>query len=218
LSVQVTPPYSLFDKSIVNSSNPYQWVEYHKWRMNSEWYVPIGRPSGSDNKQLVLKAAAKFGYLGRFNQDLKISPFERFQVGDAGLSNQYALLGYDIIAHRGYPVYQTSDPKVNPDQQGASEYFTIFNKYVLELRYPLSLNPSSTIYALAFYEAANGWYSVKDFNPFRLRRSVGIGARFYLPMFGLLGFDYGIGLDRINGTNKLKDAARFTFMLGFEPE
>jgi outer membrane protein insertion porin family len=219
LSLQITPPYSLFDKSIVNSSNPYKWIEYHKWRMTSEWYVPIGKPGGAEkNKQFILKAAAKFGYLGRFNQDLKISPFERFQVGDAGLSNQFALLGYDIIAHRGYPVYQTSNPKVNPDQQGASEYFTIFNKYVLELRYPLSLNPSSTIYALGFYEAANGWFSAKDYNPFRLRRSVGVGMRFYLPMFGLLGFDYGIGLDRINGTNKLKDAARFTFMLGFEPE
>lgn len=219
LSMQITPPYSLIDKSIVTSSNPYQWVEYHKWRMNSEWYVPLGRPAGPEkNKQFVLKVAAKFGYLGRFNQDLKISPFERFQLGDAGLSNQYALLGYDIIAQRGYPVYQTSDPKINPDQQGASEYFTIFNKYVLELRYPLSLNPSSTIYALGFYEAANGWFSMKEYNPFRLRRSVGVGMRFYLPMFGLLGFDYGIGLDRINGTNKLKDAARFTFMLGFEPE
>jgi outer membrane protein insertion porin family len=219
MSLQITPPYSLFDKNIANAENPYKWVEYHKWRMNSEWYVPLGKPHGAEkNKQFILKAAAKFGYLGRFNTDLKISPFERFQVGDAGLSNQYALLGYDIIAHRGYPVYQTSNPKVNPDQQGASEYFTIFNKYVLELRYPLSLNPSSTIYGLAFYEAANGWFNIKEYNPFRLRRSVGVGMRFYLPMFGLLGFDYGIGLDRINGTNKMKDAARFTFMLGFEPE
>ena len=219
MSLQITPPYSLLDKSIVNSSNPYTWVEYHKWRLNTEWYVPIGKPGGAEkNKQFILKAAAKFGYLGKYNPKLKISPFERFQVGDAGLSNQYALLGYDIIAQRGYPVYQNSDPKINPDQQGASEYFTIFNKYVLELRYPLSLNPSSTIYALTFFEAANGWFSAKEYNPFRLRRSVGVGMRFYLPMFGLLGFDYGIGLDRINGTNKLKDAARFTFMLGFEPE
>ena len=219
LSFQITPPYSLFDKGIVNSSNPYQWVEYYKTRLNSEWYVPLGKPAGPEkNKQFVLKVAAKFGFLGRFNDQLKISPFERFQVGDAGLSNQFALLGYDIIAHRGYPVYQTSNPKVNPDQQGASEYFTMFNKYVLELRYPLSLNPSSTIYALGFFEAANGWYSFKDYNPFQLRRSVGVGMRFFLPMFGLLGFDYGIGLDRITPNGKMKDAARFTFMLGFEPE
>jgi len=218
-SLQLTPPYSLLDNSIVNSANPYQWVEYHKWRFNSEWYVPLGKPAGPEkNKQFVLKAAAKFGFIGKYNNKLRVSPFERFQVGDAGLTNQFALLGYDIIAHRGYPVYQTSNPKINPDQQGASEYFTIFNKYVLELRYPLSLNPSSTIYALGFFEAANGWYSMKEYNPFQLRRSVGIGMRFYLPMFGLLGFDYGIGLDRITPNGKLKDAARFTFMLGFEPE
>lgn len=219
LSLQVTPPYSLVDKNINPVANPYKFIEYHKWRFNGEWYVPLGKPTGEDrNKQFVLKAAAKYGFLGRFNSDLAISPFERFQVGDAGLSNQFALLGYDIIAHRGYPVYDNSNPKINPDKQQANQYFTIFNKYTLELRYPLSLNPTSTIYALGFFEAANGWYSFKDYNPFQLRRSVGLGMRFFLPMFGLLGFDYGIGLDRFTPGSSLKDAARFTFMLGFEPE
>jgi len=219
LTLQLTPPYSLFNPSVVNSSNPYKWVEYHKWRFTGEWYVPIGAPSGDDkNKQFVLKMAAKYGFIGRYNNKLDISPFERFQVGDAGLSNSYALLGYDIISQRGYPVYQTSDPRVNPDQQGASQYFTIFNKYTMELRYPLSLSQSSTIYALGFFEAANGWYSFKDYDPFRLRRSVGLGARFFLPMFGLLGFDYGIGLDRLQPGGGLKNAGRFTFMLGYEPD
>jgi outer membrane protein insertion porin family len=89
----------------------------------------------------------------------------------------------------------------------------------LELRYPIVRNASSTIYALTFFDAANGWNSFKDYNPFRLRRSVGAGMRFFLPMFGMLGFDYGIGLDRINPTEKgLKNASKFTFMLGFEPE
>lgn len=219
LSGQFTPPYSLIDPERVRSKNPYEFVEYHKWRFNGEWYVPIGKPSGADrNKNFVLKAAVKYGYIGRYNKKLEISPFERFQVGDAGLSNNFALLGYDIIAHRGYPVYETSDPKLNPDQSGASKFFTMFNKYTVEMRYPLSLNPSSTIFALGFFEAANGWYSIKDYNPFKLRRSVGIGMRFYLPMFGLLGFDYGIGLDRYTKGAGLKDAARFTFMLGYEPE
>jgi len=219
LSLQITPPYSLFDKGIGTSENPYKFIEYHKWRFNGEWYVPLGKPSGEErNKQFVLKVSAKYGFLGRFSSDLKISPFERFQVGDAGLSNQFALLGYDIIAHRGYPVYDNSDPRINPDKQTASQYFTIFNKYTMELRYPLSLNPSSTIYALGFFEAANGWYTFKDYNPFKLRRSVGLGMRFFLPMFGLLGFDYGIGLDRFTPTGGMKDASRFTFMLGFEPE
>jgi outer membrane protein insertion porin family len=219
VSGQFTPPYSLIDKSRLTSKNPYELVEYHKWRFNGEWYVPLGRPHGGEgNKQFVLKTAVKYGYIGRYNKKLEISPFERFQVGDAGLSNNFALLGYDIIAHRGYPVYETSDPKLNPDQQSASKFFTIFNKYTMELRYPLSLNPSSTIFALGFFEAANGWYSMKDYNPFRLRRSVGLGMRFYLPMFGLLGFDYGIGLDRYTPNGGIKSAAKFTFMLGFEPE
>lgn len=219
-SVQFTPPYSLFNKNLSKSSNPYKTPEYHKWRFNAEWYVPIGRPLGADkNRQFVLKMAAKYGFMGRYTRDLDYSPFERFQVGDAGLTNNFGLLGYDIIAHRGYPVYESSDPTVNPDQQSARQFFTIFNKYQLEMRFPLVTNPSSTIYALTFFEAANGWYNYKDYNPFRLRRSVGVGMRFFLPMFGLLGFDYGIGLDRITpGQSGLKGASRFTFMLGFEPE
>jgi outer membrane protein insertion porin family len=219
LSGQLTPPYSLFDPNFAYKQNPYELLEYHKWRFNGEWFVPLGKPAGEDrNKQFVLKFAAKYGFVGRYNSELAISPFERFQVGDAGLSNQFALLGFDIIAQRGYPVYESSNPKINPDQQSSRQKFTIFNKYAVELRYPLSLAASSTIYALGFFEAANGWYSMKEYNPFNLRRSVGVGMRFFLPMFGLLGFDYGIGLDRLNGTNSLKDASRFTFMLGFEPE
>jgi outer membrane protein insertion porin family len=207
------------DDKVLTWSNPYTLIEYYKFRFTGEWFVPIGRPTGPDrNKQFVLKLAAKYGYMGGYNKDIPVSPFERFQLGDAGLSNSYALLGYDIIAHRGYPVYQTSDPRVNPDQQGASEYFTIFNKYTLELRYPFALNPSSTIFALDFFEAANGWYSFQDYNPFRLRRSVGVGVRFFLPMFGLLGFDYGVGLDRYGPNTGLKDASKFTFMLGYEPD
>ena len=219
LSAQLTPPYSLITPNVNSAANPFELLEYHKWRFNGEWFVPLGKPAGADhNKQFVLRFAAKYGFLGAYNSDLTVSPFERFQLGDAGLSNQFALLGYDIIAQRGYPVYESSNPKVNPDQQTSRQHFTIFNKYAVEVRYPLSLAASSTIYALGFFEAANGWYSMKEYNPFNLRRSVGIGMRFYLPMFGLLGFDYGIGIDRINGTNSLKDAGRFTFMLGYEPE
>lgn len=219
-SVQFTPPYSLFNKNLVNSTNPYKTPEYHKWRFNAEWFVPIGKPLGADkNRQFVLKMAAKYGFMGRYNSKLDFSPFERFQLGDAGLTNNFGLLGYDIISQRGYPVYQSSDPTVNPDQQNATRFFTIFNKYSLEMRFPLVTNPSSTIYGLTFFEAANGWYSFKDYNPFRLRRSAGVGMRFFLPMFGLLGFDYGIGFDRLQpGQSGLKGASRFTFMLGFEPE
>jgi outer membrane protein insertion porin family len=218
-SVQFTPPYSLFNPSLVSSKDPYKTPEYHKWYFKSEWFVPIGKPSGAEkNRQFVLKMAAKYGFMGRYNKKLGFSPFERFQLGGDGLTNSYGLFGYDIIALRGYPVFETSDPSVNPDISQASQYFTIFNKYQLELRYPLVTNPSSTIYGLAFFDAANGWHSFKEYNPFRLRRSVGVGARFFLPMFGLLGFDYGVGLDRITPGGGLKNASRFTFMLGFEPE
>ena len=171
------------------------------------------------NRQFVLKASAKFGFVGRYNRDLAITPFERFQVGDAGMQNNFGIIGFDIIAHRGYPVYDNSNPKINnPNQSSATQFFTIFNKYSLELRYPLSTNPSSTIFGLAFFEAANGWYDIKDYNPFKLRRSAGLGMRFFLPMFGLLGFDYGIGLDRTFPGARFRDLSKFTFMLGFEPE
>jgi outer membrane protein insertion porin family len=221
LSGQFTPPYSLFRDAAFykNPAEKYKLVEFHKERFNAEWYVPIGKAGGTEkNKQFVLKAAAKYGFIGRYSTKTDISPFERFQLGDAGLSNNFALLGYDIIAHRGYPVYDNSDPKINPDQTTAKEFFTIFNKYTLELRYPLSTSASSTIYGLTFFEAANGWFKFNDYNPFKLRRSAGVGARFFLPMFGLLGFDYGIGLDRMKPGEGIKSSGKFTFMLGQEPE
>ncbi len=217
-SVQATPPYSLFG----SNTDQFKFVEYHKWRFNSTWYVPLGRGRGENkDRQFVLKLAAKYGFMGTYNSKLGYSPFERFQLGDAGLNNTFSLTGFDIIAHRGYPIYNTSDPAVNPDNANTgnfSSFFTIFNKYQAELRYPLVTNPGSTIFALAFFEAANGWKDYKDYNPFKLRRSAGLGMRFYLPMFGLLGFDYGIGLDRLTPGSGLKGAGKFTFMLGFEPE
>ena len=217
LSSQFTLPYSML--GITDKSNQFELPEFHKWRFNAEWFVPIGNAKGEDrNKQFVFRAAAKYGFLGKYNSKLQLAPFERFQLGDAGMSNNFALLGYDIIAHRGYPIYTSSDPKVNPENVANDQYFPIFNKYTMELRYPFSTNASSTIYGLAFFEAANGWYSFKEYNPFRLRRSAGLGMRFFLPMFGLLGFDYGVGFDRYNQTNGLKGAAKFTFMLGQEPE
>ena len=216
LSTQFTLPYSLMGITST-TDNQYRLPEFHKWRFDGDWYIPLGNNPHSE-QQVILRLAAKYGYIGRYNNQLQVSPFERFQLGDAGLSNSFALLGYDIISQRGYPVYNSSDPKVNPENITPTEFFTIFNKYTMELRYPFSTNPSSTIYGLAFFEAANGWYEFKDYNPFQLRRSVGLGMRFFLPMFGLLGFDYGIGLDRIQPGVGLSSSAKFTFMLGQEPE
>jgi outer membrane protein insertion porin family len=219
VSVQFTPPYSAIKGVTPNSENQYKFVEYHKWRMGATWYVPLGRARGEDrNRQFVLKLAAKYGFIGRYNRDMEYSPFERFQLGDAGMNTTYALTGFDIISQRGYPVYVHSDPTINPESANTNNRFIIFNKYVSELRYPVVTNPGSTIYALGFFEAANGWYNYKDYNPFKLRRSAGLGMRFYLPMFGLLGFDYGIGFDRLTPGNGIKGAGKFTFMLGYEPD
>jgi outer membrane protein assembly factor BamA len=145
--------------------------------------------------------------MGRYNRKLDFSPFERFQLGGDGLNqNGGGIIGYDVVSLRGYPVFQESNPAINPDLSNATKYFTIFNKYSLELRYPLVTNPSSTIYALTFFDAANGWYSFKNYNPFRLRRSTGVGMRFFLPMFGLLGFDYGIGLGKVRKLHAMRFA------------
>jgi outer membrane protein insertion porin family len=219
---QLTPPYSLFTKSMENSPNDpehaFSFIEYQKYRFTGDWYVGLTPPVGEDKKQLVLRVSAKMGFVSRYTSKMPLSPFERFQLGDAGMSNTYSFLGYDIVALRGYPVFDNSDPSKNPDQTGATDYFTIFNKYTMELRYPLSLSQSSTIFGLVFAEAGNGWYSFQQYNPFQLRRAVGVGARFYLPMFGLLGFDYGIGFDRLQHGQSFTKAGRFTFMLGYEPD
>ena len=218
VSAQFTPPYSLFTPNYNTNQDQFTLPEYTKFRLTSQWYIPIGKPMGADkSRQFVLYAGVKMGFMGRYNSEANFSPFERFQLGDAGLTNNFGLLGYEIISQRGYPVYQNSDPRINPEQTGATQFFTMFNKYTLEMRYPFVTSPSSTIYGEAFFEAANGWYDYQSYNPFRLRRDVGVGLRFFLPMFGLLGFDYGIGLDRIQN-GQLSGASRFTFMLGVEPE
>jgi outer membrane protein insertion porin family len=202
-TMQFTPPFSAFsgtDYATAGSKEKYKWIEYHKYRFTAEWYKNI-------TGKFVFKLATKYGFLGYYNPDIGFSPFERFQIGGDGLSGQSFFVGKDIIAHRGYEVYQNNA--------------TIFNKYTAELRYPFSLSPTSTIYGLAFVEAANGWGSFKEYNPFKLNRSAGLGVRLFLPMFGLLGLDYGVGFDRYNraaGTTSFKDISKFTFMLGFEPE
>ena len=221
---QFTPPYSMFkdDKAYADMTprEQFKFIEYQKYRMLAEWYFPLGRPQGKDHKTFVLKAAIKMGIIGRYNSVVPLSPFERFELGGDGISN-YIYYGKDIISQRGYPVYYSSDPTINPDNTNPPlgyQGFTIFNKYTLELRYPISLNPSSTIIALAFLEAGNGYDGLKNYNPFELRRSVGLGMRFHLPMFGLLGFDYGVGLDRLHKGGGLKNATKFSFMLGYEPD
>ncbi|MBL7802216.1 MAG: outer membrane protein assembly factor BamA [Saprospiraceae bacterium] len=212
LKVQVTPPYSLFKNDAFYDTagvqQRYRYVEYVKWRLDAEWYTTlVGK--------LVLKTSAKIGLLGQWTSKTGLSPFERFELGGDGLNNQnFGLNGRDIISLRGYDVSDI----MTPFPGGAG----VFDKFTVELRYPISLNPSSTIFVTAFAQGGNAWLNVKDFNPFDLRRSVGMGLRVFLPMFGTLGFDYGLGFDKpalINsGSRKWSDFARFNIVLGFEPD
>lgn len=199
---QLTPPFSAFngkDYAGVSQGDRYKWIEYHKYKFTADWYQKI-------YGNFVLRLCAKYGFLGYYNSDIGFSPFERFQLGGDGLSGYSYFIGKDIISQRGYDVYASAA--------------TIFNKYVAEVRYPFSLSPTATIYGLAFADAANAWSNFSEYNPTRLNRDVGIGVRLFLPMFGLLGLDYGIGIDKYNSRNGtgFKDLAKFTFMLGFEPE
>ncbi len=213
-SLQFTPPYSLFKKDQnydgQSIAQKYKLIEYHKWKFSVDWYQSLGK------SKLVLRTAAKFGFLGTYNKKIGITPFERFQVGGNGIPSNVTLFGTDIIAQRGYEGdYSSSggDP--------------IYNKFVLELRYPFSLNPSATIYGLIFFEAANTYASFRDYNPFKLKKSVGIGVRAILPMFGLIGIDYGIRFDSANGSpiktyngffDYIGKNGNISFILGFEPE
>lgn len=209
LTVQATLPYSLMGRKF-DANDPqslYRFVEYHKWRFDAEWYTPI-------IGKLVLKTGMKMGYLGFYNKDIGAPPFERFEVGGDGLSNQqFRITSKDIIAMRGYEVDQ-----IPANGLGGA---TVFNKFTAEVRYPISLNPNSTIFALAFLEGANAWSRFSDYNPFDLKRAAGVGLRAYLPMFGLLGFDYGFGFDNqslINTGAKWTQYGNFNIILGFEPD
>ncbi len=210
LSLQITPPYSLLsgkDYTDLPDNQKYKWVEYHKWRFTAEWFTPITK---NLKQPLVLRVAAKFGFLGYYNKDIGYSPFERFELGGDGISN-IQFFGRDILALRGYEV-------LSPNT-GAP----FFNKFTVEMRFPISLNPSATIFATAFLEGGNYYNDIKSYNPFDIKRTAGLGVRIMLPMFGLLGFDYGIGFDKDAGTANgfgdfLNKYGKFSIVLGFEPE
>jgi outer membrane protein insertion porin family len=210
VKLNATPPYSLFrSKNYYDTDNVndlYRYVEYLKWRLDAEWYTTlVGK--------LVFKAQAKVGILDQFTSQTGLAPFERFDLGGDGLNNQnFGLNGRDIISMRGYE----SAEIMSRFPGGAG----VFNKYTVELRYPVSLNPSSTIFVTTFAQGGNAWARARDFNPFDVRRSVGMGLRVFLPMFGTLGFDYGLGFDKLNpvGKNVFSKYGNFNIILGFEPD
>ncbi len=198
-SVQLTPPYSLMtgiNYANVSEQERYKWLEFHKWKFSAAWFTRI-----VDN--LVLNIRLKMGFMGCYNKDIGISPFGRFYVGGDGLSN-FSYDGREIIAMRGY-----DDEVLSPYKDGTSIGGSIFNKFTAELRYPITLNPSATVYVLAFVEAGKGWIDKRQYNPFDLYKSAGLGVRVYLPMFGLLGFDWGYGFDEVPGRTNGPSGSKF---------
>ncbi|MCJ8210146.1 outer membrane protein assembly factor BamA [Mucilaginibacter sp. RS28] len=193
-TIQVTPPYSLFNSTnyaIATPEQRYQFVEYHKWKFDAQWFTRI-------TGKLVLMSQVRFGFLGTYNKLVGQSPFERFKLGGDGMQTYQFLQGSEIIGLRGYrnfsivPVGSNYNPDTNPGSP-------IYNKYTLELRHPVIASQSATIFVEAFAEGGNVWNNFSQFNPFNVRRSAGIGARIFLPIFGLLGLDYGYGFDKIPG-------------------
>ena len=165
----------------------FKWLEYYKIKFKADWYTKI-------YGKLVLRTLTEFGFLGAYNQDRGSVPFERFYLGGDGLAN-FSMDGRETIQLRGYPNNSLTPVNSTGDQIGA----TVFNKFSMELRYPITLKSSASIYALAFMEAGSSFSDFKSYNPFALNRSAGVGLRVFMPAFGLLGIDFGHGFDALPG-------------------
>ncbi|MFC2086833.1 outer membrane protein assembly factor BamA [Bacteroidota bacterium] len=208
LSVELTPPYSLLnDKDYKNDTSLtpqdiYGWIEYNKYKFSGKWYLRI-------ISDLVLATKTEFGYLNFYNKDIGPPPFEGFEVGGDGLYAYY-YYGREAVGIRGY-----EDRSLTPYRR---EQGNLYTKYSLELRYPVSLNPQATVYLLSFAEAGNSWYEFSNFNPFAVKRSAGVGIRLFLPMFGLLGFDYGFRFDKTSLEEfqgiEMQSKGKFHFIIG----
>ncbi len=216
ISGKFTPPYSLFSKKDFSNlgalaefqdenGNPnqskidqekFKWLEFYKIKFNGTWYTQI-------YDKLILKTQADFGFLGAYNLARGNIPFERFFLGGDGMIN-YALDGRETIALRGYPNQSLS----------STDGSVIYNKFTLELRYPITLKPSASIYTLTFLEAGNGYNSFREFNPFNSRRSAGAGVRIFMPAFGLLGIDFGYGFDNANPNITTPNGWETHFVIG----
>lgn len=215
---QFTPPYSLFNDIDYNTAIPsqrFKFIEYQKYKFTAEWYTQLTNKrsvtEGKEARNLVLRTKIGYGILGWYNRKVGVSPFERYYMGGSGLSGYQNFVAREIIALRGYTDNSLSSANGDP----------LCARYTMELRYPISLNPQATIFILGFAEAGNTWSRYKDFNPFQVKRSAGFGLRVFLPMFGLLGLDYGWGFDTIpgntgSGRNPItgKPQGQFHFTLG----
>ena len=222
LSLQLTPPFSLLRKHDFDSEGKkvpvkswqdvdysnwsgrerYRWIEYHKWKFSAANYTKLVG-------DLVLMSRAQFGYLGYYNRKWGYSPFEGFLVGGDGMSGYYSY-GTEVISLRGYENYSLTPYEPSSYNTNGYAYAgNVYDKFTFELRYPVILQPSSTIYALLFAEGGNCWSDIKKFNPFQIKRSAGVGVRIFLPMVGLLGVDWGYGFDGPAGSK-----SQFHFVIG----
>ena len=215
-SIQLTPPYSLFRKKDANgnkvaswrdvdynsmsSEQRYRWIEYHKWSFKGAVYTKLVG-------DLVLMARAQFGYLGYYNRNWGYSPFEGFLVGGDGMSG-YNTYGSEVISLRGYENYSLT-PYISTPYSSMAYSGNVYDKFTVELRYPVVLQPQSTIYALVFLEGGNCWSDIRHFNPFQIKRSAGVGVRVFLPVVGLLGVDWGWGFD-----DPTYGGSQFHFVIG----
>ena len=202
LSVAFTPPYSLFSNKDYSSTTltpqeKYQWIEYYKTGLKADVYTPL---QSKQDAKLILRTKFETGFLGYYNKYLR-SPFETYKLGGDGMSG-YSSYGSEYIGLRGY-----ENGSLTPPNGGY-----IYEKMTLELRYPITLSQSATIYGLGFLEAGNSWYNMADYNPFSIKRSAGLGIRIFLPMFGLMGFDWGYGFD--DGYTKGTGGSQFHFIMG----
>ena len=210
LGLKITPPYSLIkgttdeEYAKMTTSEKYNLLEYHKWKFSGKVFTPL-----TPDAKLILMTRAEFGYLGHYNRNVK-SPFESYYMGGDGMSS-YSSYSTEYVSMRGYQSGSLTpyDPAVGRNMG------YVYNKFTMELRYPISLEQNATIWALAFVEAGNCFADIKDYNPFNLKRSAGVGVRLFLPMFGLMGIDWGWGFDPINGSNQY-GGSQFHFVLGQE--
>jgi outer membrane protein insertion porin family len=209
VSLSLTPPYSLFrDIDYDNATNEeiFSWIEYHKWMIDAKFYQSlIGN--------LVFSARAHLGFLDTYSSIAPVGPFDRFQLGGSGLSGNQWIIGYDVIALRGYDEGTVTPPYTRNLDPGQIRGGVAYNKFVFELRYPVSLAPSSTIFVLGFAEAGNNFYTLSQYDPFNLYRAVGVGARIFMPAFGLMGIDWGYGFDTLPGGNT-RSGGQFHFSIG----
>lgn len=208
---QWTPPYSLFNGknySDLPAQDRFKYIEYQKYKFTAEWYTQLTNkraPEGKEARNLVLRTKVGFGFLTYYNPAVGYSPFERFYLGGSGLSGYQNFVAREIIALRGYTDNSLSSSSGDP----------ICSRYTMELRYPITLNPQATIFILGFAEAGNAWSSFKQYNPFQVKRSAGFGLRVFLPMFGLLGVDYGWGFDNVPGNPGVGNGkGQFHFTIG----